>query len=174
MTLKQIRTIIEQETEIDISIHCRRKEHVLARAIYCLVARELTNRTLKAIGEEINRKHDSVLHLINNAKIFVKHEQDYKKLYLDVLSIIDFGAKEDEIPEENIKVIEKIVYRDFNDNLRQCEKDILKDLKMLNDTDILDLHKTRLRPFISMLKSKRVQQVKEVKGATRRHSIQMY
>ena len=101
-------------------------------------------------------------------------EKDYKKLYLDVLSIIDFGAKEDEIPEENIKVIEKIVYRDFNDNLRQCEKDILKDLKMLNDTDILDLHKTRLRPFISMLKSKRVQQVKEVKGATRRHSIQMY
>ena len=174
MTLKQIRTIIEQETEIDISIHCRRKEHVLARAIYCLVARELTNRTLKAIGEEINRKHDSVLHLINNAKIFVKHEQDYKKLYLDVLSIIDFGAKEDEIPEGNIKVIEKIVYRDFNDNLRQCEKDVLKDLKMLNDTDILDLHKTRLRPFISMLKSKRVQQVKVVNGAKRRHTIKMY
>lgn len=172
MTLKQIKAIVEHESGIDIATPCRVKEHVLARAIYCLVSRERTRKSLRAIGEEIDRKHDSVLHLINKSKYFVKHEKDYKQLYSDVLSVIDFGLKDSEIPEDKIKVVEKIVYRDFNDNLRQCEKDLLDALKNVSDNNILEFNKTRLQPFLSMLKSKRTHKVKEVAGASRSFTMQ--
>lgn len=171
MTLKQIRTIIENETELDISTPCRKQETVLARAIYCLIARELTDKTLKEVGKEINRKHDSILHLVNKSKNFVKTEKDYKKLYSDVLSIISSIPEENIMVEEKVIVVEKIIYRDINKELRHYEKDILKDLKVISDEDLLEFRETRLKPFLGMLKSRKVHGVEVIHGARRNFTL---
>jgi hypothetical protein len=169
MTITEIRAIVEQESEINISDKCRELRSVTARAIYCLLSRKLTGATYKHIGDLINRNHASVVNLERKATSFIKTEIDYKNLYLKVMGVIDFTP---ESKEEDVKVVEKIVYRDFNEGLTDNQKVVLKALKNLDDSDTLDFINNRLNPFCAMLKSKKTHNIDVVAGAHRSFTIQ--
>ena len=50
----------------------RKQELVLARQLYCYLARLNTNASLAKIGYFINRDHVSVLHSLNKAKWYLE------------------------------------------------------------------------------------------------------
>ena len=168
MTLKQIRAAVENEFKLNISLKGRQQKSVNARAIYCLLSRELTLATYEEIAKEVKRKHATVLYLEKKARYFIDVEPKYKDSYINIKNNLSFPVAQE---QQDVKIVERIVYKDSIQDLRECERSILKALINVNDSDILDFTNTRLKPYLEMLKTKRVHIVREVAGAHRSFSI---
>tara|TARA_R110000744_G_scaffold143565_2_gene255508 strand:- start:2034 stop:2429 length:396 start_codon:yes stop_codon:yes gene_type:complete len=72
MELREIKRIVEETTNIDLLEKKQKRDNVYARALYCKIAKEKTDSTLKEIGELINKDHSTVLYAIT--KIFEEIE----------------------------------------------------------------------------------------------------
>lgn len=83
--LEDIKRVVENEVGHRIDTRSKRREHTYARAVYCKVARELSeegnNPSLQLIGEVINRDHASVRHNIMVIFPFSQKETSYRQLY---------------------------------------------------------------------------------------------
>jgi hypothetical protein len=168
MTIKQIRAAVENEFNLCIAIKGRQQKSVDARAIYSLLCRELTTETYKEIGKETNRKHEVVMYLEKKARYFIDVEPKYKDAYVNIKNRLEFPVKQE---QPNVKIVERIVYTDSIQDLRDSERSILIDLKELSYSEISELHETRIKPYLSMLKTRVKHEVKETKGAKRKFSI---
>ena len=65
--LNDILTNVSEVTEVDIDDirgSSRRREYVMARQLYCILAHELTGTSLASVGSLINRDHSTVIYLI--------------------------------------------------------------------------------------------------------------
>lgn len=62
--------------EAEIKGKSRKSKVVIARHIYCYIARNKTNYTLKYIGFLINRDHSSVIHASKNIYSFLSLKYD--------------------------------------------------------------------------------------------------
>jgi hypothetical protein len=79
MDTKRIQQLVTQYTKTEIATNSRKREHVYARAIYFKLCKDLTQLTLKEIGQTLNKTHATVIHSINN--IFPAIKLYDKKLY---------------------------------------------------------------------------------------------
>ena len=59
---RQIRKIVEDNVNFDLSIDGRKRKESDARALFYKLCREYTNDTYETIGEELNRDHTTVIH----------------------------------------------------------------------------------------------------------------
>ena len=171
MTLNEIKAATENEFELNITEQCRVRKNVTARAIFSVLARELTRHTNVEIGNFIERDHATIINLTKKAKDHIQYEPKYRELYLNVKNRLDLQPVKDITIEVKEEIKDRIVYVDFNDSLRKHEKEILRELKLLSDEDILEFKKTRLHPFLGMLKSRKVQGVKVIHGARRNFTL---
>lgn len=88
MEIKEIRSLVERELELDLSYPSRVRARVYARAIYFKLCKEHTRKSLSEIGSCVDRDHATVLHGI---KIFddviLEYEMNLYEVY-DKLSRI--------------------------------------------------------------------------------------
>ena len=73
--LHEVLTAICKENNIniaDVKGKCRIKDLVETRKEYCYMAKDLTHKSFRIIGEEINRDHATVLHHYNEVKFWLK------------------------------------------------------------------------------------------------------
>jgi hypothetical protein len=87
--LKSLKQTIEREFGHIIHTPLRKREYTYARAVYCKIAREMSNGAIthSEIGKSINRDHATVMHSIKVVFPFAMREKFFKDLY-DALSLI--------------------------------------------------------------------------------------
>lgn len=87
--LKQIRQLIEDQVGFSLDTNTRKKEVILARAVYYMVARDFdkgpNQLSLSAIGKELGKNHATVLHAINNVSFQIMDDEYYSELYKAVM-----------------------------------------------------------------------------------------
>ena len=88
--LKQIRRLIEDQVGFSLDLNTRKRDVVLARAVYYMVARDFRNGryqvSLSAIGEELGKDHTTVLHAINNNSFQIMDDEYYSELYNAIMA----------------------------------------------------------------------------------------
>lgn len=168
MTTHKIKELVEFHSDLDLSIKCRRTPYIIAKTVCILLCRRNPKISYQAIGDLLNINHASVMNLNKKGEYRVKVEEDYKKLYMNVLNSIDSTKP---TYDQATKTFIKTIYKPFEDSLRECEKDVLRGLKTMSDTELSEFNNTRLKPYISMLKSRVVHKTNEVIGATRKHKM---
>ena len=85
--MKKIQLIIEKETGLELNSPIRDRQHVYARTIYFKLCRERTHKTLKQIGESINKNHATVIHALKNVcPMLLQYEPAFEKTYTKIKS----------------------------------------------------------------------------------------
>jgi hypothetical protein len=82
MTTKEIKELVEQETNNTLDTKTRKRDIVYTRAVYFKLCRVHTLLPLSEIGLIVNKNHATVLHglrLFNN--VLVEYEQSYLELF---------------------------------------------------------------------------------------------
>lgn len=83
MTLQEIKTLVEQETNNTLNSKTRKREIVYTRSVYFKLCKLHTQQSLAAIGKPVGRDHATVLHgirLFDN--VLVGYEQNYLNLFV--------------------------------------------------------------------------------------------
>lgn len=176
--LDAIREVVETVTQLDISKVTRKKEYILARALYFYHARKMTGRSLEAIGRTMHGKgHDTVIHALAKFdeyhfgyKFFRDSHYQITKILEDIDDSLELGN--DEMTTHVIKDQNRILL------MKNAElKDKIQELSSIdedeNETVIMsmlaDLPQERidffinnqLKTFLLMEKSRIVQQYKK-------------
>ena len=125
--LREIKTLIENEVGYPLDKNSRKREVVMARALYYKIARDLysgSNKlTLRKIGEELGKDHATVLHGLRKVSPFVLKDTYFNNVYKSVLHVIDKSKyenfSESEAENERLKS-ENISLRIENNKLQQA------------------------------------------------------
>ena len=150
----------------DIKLRTRKKEWVLARALFSMVAHQDFKISKSEIGRYLDLNHATVIHLIKGANetyktgydVFnvwhVKVEKFYRDVYFRDLSenlLVDELDRVKQEVEMNTKLTQQ------NEELRQLLEDTkerlgdLSDFLAIPDERMQDFKDTRLTPYLKML-----------------------
>ena len=171
MTLEQLKRIVNKAYGIDLTTNSRRNEYKIPRFVFCHYARKyLMNAKGKVITFDeiaifLDKNHATITNAIKGYPNLMSYYPDASL----ISELIEIKIKKKlgiEPTEKEIKILEN-----KNVELRQIDLDVLKAIKNINDSDILELLETRIKPFKNMLKSKVLHNVQEVRGAHRSFSI---
>jgi hypothetical protein len=161
MRLDKLKQAVNKKFDLDIENKSRKRKYVYARKIFCKLARE-TGATLKAIGEEIDNKHDLVLFHCKTIDVI---EYQYKDKHDELIDELGLNLSKPFGNIEKAKIKKQISKTIDNETLKRI-KDIT-DVIAEWDIEILqEFKKTRLDPFNTSLKTRVIPKtIKEVKGA---------
>ena len=168
MTIIKVKEIVEKHFKVDISLKRREHKWVIPRFIYYDLCRNNLPIELKIVGKQVNSTHSAVINGASKLKGYLKEYPSYALSYKVLKKEIkDALSKENEI--EEIEVVAEYV----EPNLRDCELDVLSELKEMSDSDISLFIENRLIPFKKMLASEVIHKVNIVKGAVRNHTMKI-
>ena len=161
MRLDTLKKAVSKKFEVDIAIKSRKRKYVYARKVFCKLARE-TGATFKAIGKEIDNKHDLVLFHCNTIDVIEYKDKDKHDELIDELGLVlckPFGNI------EKAKIKKEIQKTTNNETLKRIK--IVTDVISEWDIETLqEFKQTRLDPFNASLKTRVIPKtIKEVKGA---------
>lgn len=171
MKLEQLKRIVNKAYNTDLTTQSRKNEFKIPRFVFCSYARKYLKNakgkriTLDEIAIFLDQNHATVKHATNVCKSLLDYYTEYDIISknIEVTIRTKLGLK--------IKKPTQIEIPDNTLDIRECEKDVLNGLKDLSDSDVLEFIDSRLKPFVSMLKSKQVQTTYVVAGAKRKFSI---
>ena len=115
---QRLKEIIKQETNTNIDIRTRNRQTVEMRSLYCTVLKQLKpKKTLQAIGDTIDLNHATVIHSLNNYKVYEQYNPELKKFKQTILSYFTMNETEikelTEIEKANQK-IHKLTLENYN------------------------------------------------------------
>ena len=87
--IEKFKKIIEFETGVNVEIVSRKRNFVEARAIYYKLLRDISNMTLQAIGDTVNRDHATILHSLKSVDDWMKYDTKLSGKYKNILYAID-------------------------------------------------------------------------------------
>jgi len=84
--LEMLRKEVEKRVGHRIDTPMQKRHYTYARAVYCRVARDMSNDTIthREIGESMKRDHATVLHNLKVIFPFAMREATFKELYDDL------------------------------------------------------------------------------------------
>ena len=178
MTLNEIARVVKKVQGISPRTKKRQRVCILAKYTYHSLARKYTTNSLAYIGKIVGVDHATVLNGLKKIDGLLETYPEFKPLYKECERIVILNSsKKDVINYAGLKKAffkqekaskTKVVYEKLD--IRKCERLILNSLSNLSDGDVLDFEETRLKPYLSMLKSRRVHKtITEVKGALLRN-----
>jgi len=167
MTIIKVKEIVEKHFKVDISLKRREHKWVIPRFIYYDLCRNNLPIELKIVGKQVNSTHSAVINGASKLKGYLKEYPSYALSYKVLKKEIKDTLKEDEIEEIEVSV------EYVKPNLRDCELDVLSELKEMSDSDISLFIENRLIPFKKMLATEIIQKVNVVKGAVRNHTMKI-
>ena len=144
--LKEIRSIVEQECNLNLNNKTRKREYVFARAVYYKLCREITNNSYDDIGKTLNKDHATVLHGVRIFDTFLMQKALFKyelSIYNKVMEVYT-----DESDKNPSTLIEKVKAEKLR--LQKEKQEVLKIYQDIN-TQYLDLKKkhNRMLKFFS-------------------------
>tara|TARA_R110000824_G_scaffold45177_3_gene130821 strand:+ start:340 stop:786 length:447 start_codon:yes stop_codon:yes gene_type:complete len=142
MELINIINAVTSISHCNIKLKARDSNTVFCRWVYYKVAKKHTRSTLKAIGQEVNRGHDTVLYGLRNIDQVLKDER-YRLLYNDTLVSMGIEAEDFGIPQAlnvNTTAMSAILV------------DLLEYIKDLDDDTLANLLENRVKPFVKIHK----------------------
>ena len=166
MTLNQIKILVERLGGVSMNIKSKQIKYKVPRYIYYYMARKYTFATFEQIAKTIKRKgmkrptHVTIFNGVQKYKQEIDANEDFKKLSDKVEKYILTKIDASEIPD--VQVLQETKE---TKPLTDVQIITFKDLLKLNDIDLLNFRNTRLKPYLSMLKSRRVHNIKHVAGA---------
>ena len=121
---RQIRKIVEDNVNFDLSVNGRKRKESDARALFYKLCREYTNDTYETIGEELNRDHTTVIHGVKNIfpvtdqVLYTSIKQQINssgKRALDIKALntianIEYAVNWSDLTEDQIEVIKGIYF----------------------------------------------------------------
>lgn len=165
--LRSLKKAIEKEFGDRIDTRLRKRHYTYARAVYCMVAREMSNGaiTYEEIGKSINRDHATVMHNIKVVFPFAVREKSFKDLY-DALSLMYHPEEESPLgamkPSDTDGILRKRVVRLIRQNrelknqisMLEQGKDMFDDLyKELKYDELLEVY-DKMSIMVKMIKSR--------------------
>ena len=161
MRLDTLKKAVSEKFEVDIAIKSRKRKYVYARKVFCKLARE-TGATFKAIGKEIDNKHDLVLFHCNTIDVIEYKDKDKHDELIDELGLVlckPFGNI------EKAKIKKEIQLTTNNETLKRI-KSVTDIISEWDIETLQEFKQTRLDPFNASLKTRVIPKtIKEVKGA---------
>ena len=161
MRLDTLKKAVSEKFEVDIAIKSRKRKYVYARKVFCKLARE-TGATFKAIGKEIDNKHDLVLFHCNTIDVIEYKDKDKHDELIDELGLVlckPFGNI------EKAKIKKEIQKTTNNETLKRI-KSVTDVISEWDIETLQEFKQTRLDPFNASLKTRiKPKTIKEVKGA---------
>jgi len=161
MRLDTLKKAVSEKFEVDIAIKSRKRKYVYARKVFCKLARE-TGATFKAIGKEIDNKHDLVLFHCNTIDVIEYKDKDKHDELIDELGLVlckPFGDI------EKAKIKKEIQQTTNNETLKRI-KSVTDVISEWDIETLQEFKQTRLDPFNASLKTRVIPKtIKEVKGA---------
>ena len=109
--LKTIKDAVEEVTGLKIDKNTRQREYVMARCLYYHFAKELTKKSLTEIGAITNHDHSTVIHNLKKFNVHYKFDEDFKKHYNILVSILQPTASAEDIIAEVGSIDEVIKQR---------------------------------------------------------------
>jgi len=121
---RQIRKIVEDNVNFDLSVNGRKRKESDARALFYKLCREYTNDTYETIGEELNRDHTTVIHGVKNIfpvtdqVLYTSIKQQINSSGKRALGIkavntianIEYAVNWSDLTEDQIEVIKNIYF----------------------------------------------------------------
>ena len=121
---RQIRKIVEDNVNFDLSIDGRKRKESDARALFYKLCREYTNDTYETIGEELNRDHTTVIHGVKNIfpvtdqVLYTSIKQQINSSgkralgikALNTIANIEYAVNWSDLTEDQIEVIKGIYF----------------------------------------------------------------
>jgi hypothetical protein len=87
--IEKFKKIIELETGVNVEIVSRKRNFVEARAMYYKLLRDVSNMTLQAIGDTVNKDHATIIHSLNSVDDWMKYDRKLADRYKNILYAID-------------------------------------------------------------------------------------
>jgi len=87
--IEKFKKIIELETGVNVEIVSRKRNFVEARAMYYKLLRDVSNMTLQAIGDTVNKDHSTIIHSLNSVDDWMKYDRKLSDRYKNILYAID-------------------------------------------------------------------------------------
>ena len=87
--IEKFKKIIELETGVNVEIVSRKRNFVEARAMYYKLLRDVSNMTLQAIGDTVNKDHATIIHSLNSVDDWMKYDRKLTDRYKNILYAID-------------------------------------------------------------------------------------
>ena len=88
-TSKDIRRIVERESDQDISSSSRKRYLVDLRFMYFMLAKYYTKENLNSIGKTVARDHTTVVHGLKTGKNLLETDKIFKEKYLTLKEILE-------------------------------------------------------------------------------------
>ena len=87
--IQKFKKIIELETGVNVEIVSRKRNFVEARAIYYKLLRDISQMTLHAIADTVNKDHATILHSLNSVDDWMRYDTKLADKYKNILYAID-------------------------------------------------------------------------------------
>jgi hypothetical protein len=87
--IEKFKKIIELETGVNVEIVSRKRNFVEARAMYYKLLRDISNMTLQAIGDTVNKDHATIIHSLNSVDDWMRYDRKLADRYKNILYAID-------------------------------------------------------------------------------------
>lgn len=87
--IEKFKKIIELETGVNVEIVSRKRNFVEARAMYYKLLRDVSNMTLQAIGDTVNKDHATILHSLKSVDDWMRYDRKLADRYKNILYAID-------------------------------------------------------------------------------------
>lgn len=84
--MDEIKKIIQNHFQLDISEKSRRFDLVFARACYFKICRDLTNNSYQKIGSSLGKNHATVMHGIKTLNDLIETDKDLQNRYYTLLN----------------------------------------------------------------------------------------
>tara|TARA_Y100000593_G_scaffold14401_3_gene27331 strand:- start:5324 stop:5773 length:450 start_codon:yes stop_codon:yes gene_type:complete len=82
--IKDLKRIIEDVCEVDLSLNTRKRENINARAIGYKILREVEYQSYHAIARSFNKSHATILQCLKNFKYMLLSDAQMKRNYQQI------------------------------------------------------------------------------------------
>jgi hypothetical protein len=160
MTIQELKQKFDDIYGFDLANRSRKREMVDARRIYCKIGFSL-GYNLRQIGEQIDRKHCNVIHLLDTVyQVTETHKTIHDNLVKEYGFLTDL-FNIDKVKELQIKATNK---RDKETS--KLIEEINEKLIRWDTNSINNFLETRVKPYDKLIEATKPQEkIKEVKGA---------
>ena len=164
ITINDIFKEVQKYSKDSLKSKLKNSQQVNLRYIYYELARIFTEESQNKIAKLTRKARSGISHASKEIHQVLNTEPECAEIYDNIYKKLTF-MKYGYIPTPKTEPVEE---------LRQSEKNVLSVLKNMSDIDISLFVDSRLKPYVSMLKSKTTQQIKVVAGAKRNRISNLY
>lgn len=145
MKLETIRKIVEKVTEQDLLVERRFRDLVNARAIYYMLAKKYTTKSLYQIGNSLKKNHATVIHSLKNIDGWLQTDKQLQNLVNKTNDALETALKKN---DSEFMTYENLVIS-YNNKRKENKRLIRLNEKLINENNELKDSIKRQNKYLS-------------------------